>query len=548
MTLWRIFKKRMGKAASPGEWSFRTHIGWHLAIFAAVMLIGVVLALTFTRNLTSNANSLNATLSRVAGSSGEEMKTQLGNMAAEAVALSRSLSLDIGDRLSEAGLTFEDLQHQPNLLEDILDRETDLLMLALERANCSGVFVTLDATLNPSLPGAEHSRAGVYLRRVEPKRIGNPSEMLYLRGFTQFAQKRGMTLQANWDLEFDIAGRDFWALPLAAARENPGLPLVNLYVWSFGSVIPENTDTVLLCSLPLLDAQGQSIGVCGLEMTQASFRHLLPVPTESYAETALIFAPVTLGDLRLSLSLDLENRLLSGSRKIEADLEGASALREAGAPRELDVFEAGSLGFRGAVREISIYPEASVAGGDGFAVAYIISQDDYQGEIRDDILRGAAIIVGMLLLGLVLIIYVSKRLAAPVDTALQTIQTISTGGEDEPAPSLSVGIRDLDELLRLFAAKNPGQTAQIAEMFSDFLSKLETLTPTERAITALYAEGKSIEEVRERMFIAASTLKTHNVHIYKKLDIRSVDELKLYLTLIRRSNSGARLVEILGIQ
>ena len=547
MSLWRIFKKRMGKAASPGEWSFRTHIGWHLAIFAAVMLIGVVLALSFTRNLTANANSLNATLSRVAGSSGEEMKTHLGNMAAEAVALSKSLSVDINDRLSEAGLTFDDLRRQPDLLEDILDRETDLLMLALERANCSGVFVTLDATLNPSLPGADHSRAGLYLRRVEPKRIGNPSEMLYLRGFTQFAQKRGMTLQANWDLEFDIEGRDFWALPLAAARDNPGLPLVNLYVWSFGSVTPENKDIVLLCSLPLLDAQGQSIGVCGLEMTQASFRHLLSVPTVPYPETALIFAPLSRGDLRLSLSLDLENRLLSGSRKIEADLEGAALLRGMGSEQELSLFEAEALKFRGAMQEISIYPEASVSQGDGFAVAYIISQDDYKGEIRDDMLRGAVIITAMLLLGLVLTIFVSKRLAGPVDTALQTIQTIQNSGEGEPAPTLSVGIRDLDELLRLFAAKNPGQTAQIAEMFSDFLGKLETLTPTERAITALYAKGKSIEEVREHMFIAASTLKTHNVHIYKKLDIRSVDELRLYLTLIRRSDSEARLTDILKI-
>ena len=528
----------------PTEWDFRTHIGWHLGVLSAVMLLGVVLVLSFTRNLTPNANSMNAMLLRLNDRASDEVKTHLGNVTAESVALSKALAVDIQNLLAERNLSFADLRHQPDLLEDILDRKTDLLMLALERANCSGVFVVLDATLNPSLPGAENSRAGVYIRRIEPKRIGNPSEMLYLRGFTQFAQKRGMTLQANWDLEFDINGRDFWSLPMEASAQAPGQPLVNLYVWSFGAIIPETKDTALLCSLPLLDGNGNAIGVCGLEITQASFRYLQPVPAEPYQEAALLFTLYSTGGTATENGagrLDMTQRLFSGSHKIEADLADETAMSITDHAGKLSIFQAGDFLFRGVYEDISLYPEGSLFANNRFALAHLMSETTYRKELRDDIWRGAAVIAGMLLLGFVLTIFLSKRLAAPVDTVLKTIR--SSGENLEP--TLAVGIRDLDELLRLFTDKNPGQTAQIEAMFSGFLEKLETLTPTERAITAHYAAGKSIEEVRAEMVVAASTIKTHNIHIYKKLDIKSVDELRLYLTMLQKSDARETLASLL---
>ena len=210
---------------------------------------------------------------------------------------------------------------------------------------------------------------------------------------------------------------------------------------------------------------------------------------------------------------------------------------------KLSVFQTGNFSFRGVQKEISLYPDGSLFAGHRFVLTHLISEAAYSKEIRDDILRSAAIIAGMLLLGFVLTIFLSARLAAPVDTALENMRN-----GDQLEPTLTVGIWELDELLRLFAARNPGQTAQIETMFSSFLDKLESLTPTERAITAHYAAGKSMEEVRAEMVIAASTLKTHNVHIYKKLDIKSVDELRLYLTLLKRSNEGKKLSNILKIR
>ena len=49
----------------------------------------------------------------------------------------------------------------------------------------------------------------------------------------------------------------------------------------------------------------------------------------------------------------------------------------------------------------------------------------------------------------------------------------------------------------------------------------------------------------EEMYIASSTLKTHNIHIYKKLEVKGVNDIKLYLDLINHSNSADRLKELL---
>ena len=53
----------------------------------------------------------------------------------------------------------------------------------------------------------------------------------------------------------------------------------------------------------------------------------------------------------------------------------------------------------------------------------------------------------------------------------------------------------------------------------------ESLTPTERQVVALAAEGLTNPEIGERMFIARGTVKIHLSHIYAKLGARNRSEL-----------------------
>ena len=522
------------KPAQPGGWNYQKHIGLQLTVFTAVMLLGVVLSLLFTRNLMPNANSIASVLSRHSDSAYEDVRKHLGGVAAEAVALSKALTADMEAGMSRYEISADEWRKNPDFLQDYLDREMDLLLLALERANCSGVFIVLDATVNPYAPRAESSRAGVFIRRVEPKRIGNPSEMLYLRGFTGFALKRNLTLQANWDLEIDIAKRSFWNMPLYAVQEAADEPLMNYFYWSFESVIPENKSASLLCSIPLLDAEGNAFGVCGLELTETNFRYLHPASGAPYADAALLFSTLD------GNAIGITGGFFSGIGGIEKNLAGVDEVRITSISDNPQKFLAGGEVYRGYTKEMPLYANNAWFADDSFALTFMISEALYQNEIQNDILRIVVILTAMLVLGFILIGVLSKRLAHPVNAALESIKN------DEPIPT--VGIEEFDELMRMFAERNPGQTAQVSEMFEDFLSKLGTLTPTEQAIVTHYADGKSFEEARAEMFVAASTMRTHNLHIYKKLSINGIDELRLYLDLIRRSDAAENLKMLLKTQ
>jgi predicted ATPase/DNA-binding CsgD family transcriptional regulator len=62
-----------------------------------------------------------------------------------------------------------------------------------------------------------------------------------------------------------------------------------------------------------------------------------------------------------------------------------------------------------------------------------------------------------------------------------------------------------------------------------------SLTPTERRVAELLAEGLTNTQVAERMFVSAATVKTHVAHIFKKLDVHNRTELA---ALVARKSAG----------
>ncbi|MBI2928671.1 MAG: response regulator transcription factor [Verrucomicrobia bacterium] len=54
------------------------------------------------------------------------------------------------------------------------------------------------------------------------------------------------------------------------------------------------------------------------------------------------------------------------------------------------------------------------------------------------------------------------------------------------------------------------------------------LTPREREIVQLVAEGRSSKEIAAELDISVKTVETHRVHIRSKLKFRSVSELVRY--------------------
>ena len=56
-------------------------------------------------------------------------------------------------------------------------------------------------------------------------------------------------------------------------------------------------------------------------------------------------------------------------------------------------------------------------------------------------------------------------------------------------------------------------------------TRVEGLTPAERRVAALVAEGRTNREVAAALFLAERTVASHLSHVYAKLGVRSRTEL-----------------------
>ena len=66
------------------------------------------------------------------------------------------------------------------------------------------------------------------------------------------------------------------------------------------------------------------------------------------------------------------------------------------------------------------------------------------------------------------------------------------------------------------------------------MARVQTLTPSERALLQLYLEGYDIHEAAEQAFISIGTARKHNTNINRKLGVSNREELMLYFDLFRR--------------
>lgn len=137
-----------------------------------------------------------------------------------------------------------------------------------------------------------------------------------------------------------------------------------------------------------------------------------------------------------------------------------------------------------------------------------------------------------LLCMLILVFSLSLCFVRPI---LQSIQSIQESSEEKQ----SSGFSEIDELLALIQSKFGGKQTgggppDLETFFSDFISRVETLTPMERTVLQYYIGGCEISEVAKRAVISINTAKKHNTNINRKLCITSREELMLYIDLFRR--------------
>lgn len=103
----------------------------------------------------------------------------------------------------------------------------------------------------------------------------------------------------------------------------------------------------------------------------------------------------------------------------------------------------------------------------------------------------------------------------------------------------SDAVRDLVSAVEALQSNKTFFTSRVSEMVlggflgrnrpaSDGKPRFPDLTPREREIVQLLAEGKSTKEVASYLDLSVKTAETHRSNIMRKLDLHSVSELVLY--------------------
>lgn len=465
------------------------------SVFAALMLTG-----TFTAGLREAKHDMEIELKRFQ----HELTEQYGQASAFTVDFSRELSKDLEEELALRGLTTEDLGNNPGILETLVGNQYERCLFSLQKARVSGAFFILDATVNPTLINASDSRAGLYIKNMEPGIPSDSSEyILLLRGFPGIGRENGIALHSQWKMEFNVSDADYFHKPFRAARDT-ALPISRLLYWSSALTLPGSTEQVMLCSAPLIDSKGRVFGVCGFEINSMLFKLSHMTLGDLPQRAVCILAPCS------EQELSLTGALMSGGYSIKNpnDLEQRLTIRK-DEPFNSYRRQDGAL-YSGLHNFFPLYPDGSAFEEETWIAALILPDEDISASVISQSLKLLILFLVLLAIGITLSYFLSRKFLIDFQSASRE----NHGRMDR---------------------KQMQYNSLPESIFDEFVRNTKRLSPAERAVFNLYVEGCTAKEVTKILCLSINTVKTHNKRIYMKLNVASREELLVYVNMLKEA-------------
>ena len=510
--------------------SLRLKLFLLLAVLVVAIIFSVLIILTITGTFTAGVRETEKDMTMELNRFSNDITKQFGQVSAHTVQFSKELSKDIEEELVLHGFTTSDLQSHPEILESLIGNEYDKSLFALQKANGSGVFFILDATVNPYLENSSNSKSGLYIKNMEPNILNDSSEyLLVFRGFSSIGRQNDVTLHSQWRMEFDITDADYFYKTINTAKET-ALPLSRLYYWSEALTLPNSTEQIMLCSAPLMDSKGNVFGVCGFEVSSMLFK-LSHMPGSGISErTICILAPGS------DMVLHTSQALISGGYSIRSFKEQNQILNI----REDQPFNSyrqndGTL-FSGFHQPISLYPDGSAYENEKWVSALIIPDDDISASVVSLNLKLLILFFAVMIIGIAISYYLSRKFLMPFFRGVEIIKS-----NDYISRTNVAEIDDLIEFLSASQANKEtltvytGQGALPGSIFEEFAKNTKLLSPAERAVFNLYVEGYTAKEITSILCLSINTIKTHNKRIYMKLNVASREELLVYVNMLKEA-------------
>ncbi|WP_170834702.1 LuxR family transcriptional regulator [Natronincola peptidivorans] len=514
--------------------SLRLSMGPRLFLFLIVlvvtMLLGIIAILLLTGTFTAKLNTHEELIQNKLSFTWRNISNQYGQLSVESVDLATELSKSIEKRLQEQGLEVSDLQDHPELLEALIAGEYERALFSLQRSKSSGVFIILDATVNPKLKNAEASRAGLFIKNMEPNILSSSSPtIVLLRGFPNIGRSNTIPLHTQWSMEFDITNASYYRIPMEAASQQT-LPLSRLYYWNPAITLPGTSEEVMLCSVPLIDSKGNVFGVCGFEVSAMLFKLSHLPDNRIYNRISCMLTPVSQN------TFDVSQAMFSGgysARNVFADNQ-LLHFKESQKKSFFSYREEGGDSFLGFHTSIELYPKGSAFSHEDWAVALMVPTEDIISSIANANYNLALKFVLLMILGIIVSFFLSKYYMRPIKKSFDMIK--SNGLIETPKTE----IPEIDDLIEFLSLENEsfqkkGEEDPSSVVLNEFLKNLKTLSPAERSVFNLYVQQYTAKEIAAKLCLSINTIKTHNKRIYAKLNVTSRKELLVFINMLEEA-------------
>lgn len=518
-----------------------------LALLITFLLaVGVILAAlgVFNLNSSKTAALLEHELNTISG----QIKTDFNTVTSYAVNLSDSLSHELGLRLEQADVKPSELRKHPDILNTLLDGVFPTMSAEIRALKSSGVFLILDATVNPALENADRSRAGIFIKNIAAQNnlSANYHDLRYLYGPISLAQNRKMQVLPQWSLEFDVTGMDIYNTVMEQTKENPSRPLSQLYYWT-AKASDGGADYGMYCSVPVI-IDGVVVGVCGYEINVMQFKLSYAPEVSGQNYSFCMLAPSDHD------SIYFENAMFAGNYAVAAEQPSCTVKKPSGGGfLSYGCGEAGE--FVGNHTDLSLYSNSSVYGERGFSIVLLTPKSQITEINRASNMKYIGGLAALFLLAAVASVVLCRYNMRPVKKAFDDIR------KSKSMQTEKTRVREIDDLFEFLSERDrehedklrrAEQERQVAveqqrkasaevktiqeiygneitpEQYDDFVAHLRTLTNKEREVYDQYLQGKKAAEIAVILGITLNTVKYHNKNIYEKLGINSRKELLRY--------------------
>ena len=471
----------------------------------------------------------------------DHIEHDYNEVAAHALSVSDQIEATVESYLLDNGLAFEDLKDNADALSALQIELYNTVYINMQLAPASGAFYILDTTVNGQSDPPLYN--GIYLKYINlySESTVNNDIALY-RGSFSTAKKGNLTLHSGWSNEMRT---DFFNNCDSEFTKG------TYFILSPTVDIPDTWERARYVYTPIRDARENIIGVCGFEVNDLYFQLSKKANDSKFGQLIGALLDENPEGFSGQFNSNRYNATNTESVKVSTRNDGT-------------IFDFGTEKCIGKTQNITL-------GKHTFAVALMMTESQYNAQIREGQMKAAGIILFVIVFALAYCLFMSKKYVSPILKKIDQVKYRGDGGDQ-------IRIREIDDLFAFLAEKDVAYEEQlqilqgakqaaeeeaqrtksayekaleeyelaqneilhlieeqkkkiVLEDYDYFICNLKTLTPAESRIYELYLEGKTAQEIATILGIQENTMKYHNKNIYGKLGVSSRKQLLRFAAL-----------------